>query len=385
METKKKKMKVLILSCNTGEGHNMAAKAVRERCAAEGHEAVVLDFLSLGGKFVSSFISNFYIRSAKYLPNAYGFFYNAMLFVSSILRFGRSIIYILNSRIAPKLKRFLEENDFDAVVTTHMFAADALAYLKRRGTVLPPTAMVITDYSWYPFLQETACDHYILPHDDLIPLFAKRLPEETLCPFGLPISTRFEHLPTQEEARAHLGLASNQPIYLVMGGSMGAGRIKSFTKKLSQEIQNGEIIVICGKNARLKRALEKRLAGHENVRLVGFTDKIPYYMTACDVLYTKPGGLTSTEALVCHTPMVHTTPIPGCETDNMKFFRDHGIAIPAKTVKQQIECGKALAENPERLEEMRACQRRVAKPDSAKDVVRLLEESVAQREAADQP
>lgn len=372
-------MKVLILSCNTGEGHNMAAKAVRERCEAEGHEAVVLDFLSLGGKFVSSFISNFYIRSAKYLPNAYGFFYNAMLFISSALRFGRSIIYVLNSGIAPKLKRFLEENEFDAVVTTHMFAADALAYLKRRGENLPPTAMVITDYSWYPFLQETLCDAYILPHDDLVPLFAKRLPIETLYPFGIPVSRRFEHLPSREAARDHLGLSEDEPIYLIMGGSMGAGKIRKFTMSLSEKIEKGRIIVICGKNKRLKRSLEKKLADHNNIILVGFTDEIPYYMAACDVLYTKPGGLTSTEALVCHTPMVHTTPIPGCETDNMKFFRDRGLSIPAKNVKQQIECGRSLAENAVRREAMRECQRRLAKPNSARDVVRLLENFVEKR------
>ena len=133
----KKKRKVLILSCNTGEGHNTAARAIRERCEAEGHEAVVLDFLSLSGNRVSSFISNFYINMAKYVPHVFGFFYNSMLLVSRSFYIGHSIVYLCNARVAPKLKAYLDENEYDAIVMTHMFAADAIAKLRSKGQQTP--------------------------------------------------------------------------------------------------------------------------------------------------------------------------------------------------------------------------------------------------------
>jgi processive 1,2-diacylglycerol beta-glucosyltransferase len=98
-------------------------------------------------------------------------------------------------------------------------------------------------------------------------------------------------------------------------------------------------------------------------------------MAACDVLYTKPGGLTSTEALVCHTPTVHTAPIPGCETDNMRFFRDNGLAIPAKRIKRQVAVGRMLANNRSRREEMIEKQKKNAKPYTTLDIIRLIEKN----------
>ena len=111
-----KKRRVLILSCNTGEGHNTAANAIRERCEAEGHEAVVLDFLSLSGDRVSSFISNFYINMAKYIPYVFGFFYHFLLIISRFFHIGHSIVYLLNARIAAEQAEALEEKNNMPVV-----------------------------------------------------------------------------------------------------------------------------------------------------------------------------------------------------------------------------------------------------------------------------
>lgn len=381
MEKRKQKLKILILSCNTGEGHNMAAKAIMECCEARGHEAVIVDFLALSGSHVSSFISNSYIRLAKYFPYVFGFFYNMLLYVSRMFYIGHSPIYLLNARIAPKLKEYLEENHFDAIIATHIFPADGIAKLKKKGVDLPVSVMVATDYTCYPFLEEAVCDYYVLAHDDMIPVYQKRkIPTEKLCPFGIPVSMRFENQPTREAAREKLGISQGAEMYLVMGGSMGAGKIRGFTKRLSEAVPNGEIYVICGKNERLRQSLEKRFAEHQNVKLIGFTTEIPAYMAACDVLYTKPGGLTSTEALVCHTPTIHTTPIPGCESDNMRFFRDRGIAIPAKSAKKQVARGCALAQSADAKQIMHENQVRVAKPDASLDIVRLIECHVNDRQ-----
>ena len=352
----------------------MAARAIAERCEAEGHEADVMDFLAFGGRPTSRFISNFYIRLAKYFPHVFGFFYNAMLAVSRTFYIGHSIVYLLNARIAPKLGEYLKENHYDAVVATHMFAADAIARLKHKGESLPVSVMVATDYTCYPFLEEAICDYYILAHASLEAEYIRRgIPREKLCSYGIPVSMRFSNLPTKEEARKKLGFSLDDHLYLVMGGSMGAGKIRSFTKQLAEAVPNDRIVVICGKNERLRASLAKNFAGYQNVTLVGFTTEIPAYMAACDVLYTKPGGLTSTEALVCNTPTVHTSPIPGCESDNMCFFRDRGLALPAKTHREKIACGRLLVENEERRAEMRACQMRDANPNTTLDIVQLLE------------
>ncbi len=370
-----KKLNILILSCNTGEGHNVAARAVRERLEAEGHTADIVDFLGLSSRGFSKFICGFYIVLAKYFPHVFGFFYNGMAFFSKHIRFGNSSVYLSNFFIAKKLKKCIDAGKYDALVFTHMFGAEALTRLKRKGVSVPPSVMIPTDYTCYPHLEEIDTDLCVLPHEDLLPIFEKRgFDPSRLRPLGIPVGMRFQDLPTREQAREALGFAEGDRLYLVMGGSMGAGHIRSLTKQLSERMQSGKIIVICGKNERLKKSLQKHIGEtHPNVMILGFTTEISTYMAACDVLYTKPGGLTSTESIVCQMPMVCTKPIPGCETDNRNFFCEHGVALYAKTVGQKVASGKLLADDRARQGEMRAQQKRFAKPNAALDIVRLIE------------
>ncbi len=136
------------------------------------------------------------------------------------------------------------------------------------------------------------------------------------------------------------------------------------------------MVVICGKNTALKNSLDRLFADRKNVHVIGFTDQVPLYMRACDVLYTKPGGLTSSEALACNIPLIHTAPIPGCESDNFTFFANHGCSLPAKTVTEQVNCGVFLMRNPQELEVIRKAQQKCAKPLSSLDVLNMISEAV---------
>ena len=97
-------------------------------------------------------------------------------------------------------------------------------------------------------------------------------------------------------------------------------------------------------------------------------------MDACDVIYTKPGGLTSTEALVKNIPIVHTAPIPGCEAANVAFFKKRHLSVSSKRLSKQVELGKIMIENKELNAEMIRAQRRERKPYAAIQIVGLLEE-----------
>ena len=139
------------------------------------------------------------------------------------------------------------------------------------------------------------------------------------------------------------------------------------------------VIIICGKNDALRSSLEKHFEGADNVHIVGFTSEIPKYMMACDVLYTKPGGLSSSEALSCRIPMVHTAPIPGCESDNFRFFTKKGCSLGAKNIDQQIEAGLRLMASPELRTEMRVAQAKCAKPYSSLNIFKLIEKHHAEK------
>ena len=97
------------------------------------------------------------------------------------------------------------------------------------------------------------------------------------------------------------------------------------------------ICVLAGNNEKLKNILKKNFADRKDVRVIPFTTEVNKYMASADVILTKPGGLTSTEAAAMRVPLVHTEPIPGCETCNSVFFSERGISVTAVNAKQAAE------------------------------------------------
>ena len=371
-------MKILILSFKAGEGHNSAAKAILERIEHEGHQGEVVDYLGLFSDKISNAVNLAYVGMVKHMPSLFGVCYKFSYGVSNVFKKVHSPLYLDSAIVARRLYDYLEKNGpYDGIVATHLMPAQALSHLKKHNCDLPVTIAVATDYTWYPFWQETLlCDYYILPHEDLIQRYVKKgMPEEKLCPFGIPTSMRFLNLPTRAEARAHLGFDEDQKLYLVMGGSMGAGSMRKFAKEFYEKLGDAHMIIICGKNDGLRTSLEKYFDGKENVHIIGFTTEIPQYMVACDVLYTKPGGLSSSEALICRIPLVHTAPIPGCESDNYRFFARKGCSLPAKKISRQIANGIRLMESPELRTRMRVEQAKCAKPLSSLHILELIEKN----------
>ena len=194
--------------------------------------------------------------------------------------------------------------------------------MKQKGRLTIPCVAVATDYACIPFWEETNCDYYVVPHKDLIPEFAScGIPEEKLLPLGIPVRPAFARPASKEDVRRHLGLPENAPLFLVMSGSMGFGKLAIFAAELSLRLKSGEhMVIICGNNKRIYTVLQKQFQNNPRVHILGYTNRVADYMDACDVIFTKPGGLTSTEALVKRIPIVHTAPIPGCETANRNFF-----------------------------------------------------------------
>ena len=107
---------------------------------------------------------------------------------------------------------------------------------------------------------------------------------------------------------------------------------------------------------------------------MGKTRQMDMYMKACDIIYTKPGGLTSTEAAVSRIPIIHTAPIPGCETANRRFFVKHGMSAAPRTIEGQVKKGRELLDNPARAEEMQKAQREHISGQTARRIAEFIEE-----------
>ena len=350
-------MNILLLSCKTGGGHDACANALKEQFEQMGHSAFVFDYLQLAGEKVAKRVANTYVKTVQRVPKLFGAAYRIGMFVSK--HSDHSPVYLANKKMAKYLEVYLKEHHYDAIVMTHLFPAETLTFMKRSGMILPPHIMVMTDYTCIPFLEETDCDAYIVPHPALQEeCIARGMDKEKLHPFGIPFSPKILTTLSKEEARMKLHLSQNQSVALLVGGSMGAGNLTKLVKTFAKhpKATNIQLVVICGNNQKVYRKLSKICLTDSRFILLKHTNEMPLYMKAADIIYTKPGGLTTTEAAASRIPLVHTFPIPGCENANLTFFNTLGMSVSSPHAQGLVEAGLSLLESEDEKEKMRKAQ-----------------------------
>ena len=364
-------MEVLILSCGTGGGHNAAGHAVEAELKRRGHSVTFFNPYDLRSRALSELIDQAYIKMVQRHPKLFGCVYQLGNLVRKIP--GKSPVYYANARMADRLEAYIQEHPVDYIVMPHLFPAEMVTYLYRHHKTMPHTLFIGTDYTCIPFTEETECERYVIPAADLKKGYLKRgVPAEKLFPIGIPVSAVCAEPMSKKDARARLGLDADKSYLLLAGGSMGTGAVQKALKKLAAyyaDREDVELIVICGSNEKLCRKLQKEYP--KGVQALSYTKKMPLYLKACDVILTKPGGLTSTEAAVSEIPIVHIEAIPGCETKNVRYFTKRGMSISAE---EQADLGVAC----DRLlgaagEQMRARQRKYSNKHAAADICDLME------------
>lgn len=362
-------MKILVLSCNTGGGHNSCGLALVQAAEAAGHCAVMEDFMTLFGGRFSRKMGNLYVWIVKNIPFAFGLIYNLGELISSNKR--KSPVYYANRNTAKRLWEHLEREKFDVILAPHIFPTEALSILKARGKKIPPVIAIATDYTCTPFWEETDCDYFVTPGERLNAEFIKKgIAKERLLPFGIPTRADFAAKKSRAEARRQLGLREDGKLYLIMSGSMGFGRVEQLAARLERSRPgDSTMVIICGSDKRLHDRLKKQFNGIDSVIIEGFTDSVADYLSACDVVFTKPGGLSSTEAAARRVPIVHTSPIPGCETRNSAYFKANGMSLAPRGIKNQVAAGLRLAEDAALAEKMRTAQSKNVNPDTAAEIM----------------
>lgn len=365
-------MDALIMSCGTGGGHNAAGHAVEEELLRRGHNVTVLNPYTLIGDRLTSTIDNVYISIAKNVPSLFGLIYG----VGEAYRHlpFPSPVYLLNGRMNSYMERYLSEHHFDVILMSHLFPAEILTNMKRHGYRIPKTVFISTDYACIPFTEETDCDCYIVPVCELEGDYTRHgIPSDKLYSLGIPVGSGFSNREKKTDARRDLGLDDGRRYILVAGGSMGSGKLELVVDLLCRHYDEHEvgIIVICGSNRRL---YDRIYSAHgDRCVVLEHTDKMAKYMSACDLFITKPGGLSSSEAAASCTPLIHITPIPGCESRNMRFFESHGLSVAVSSPRRQLiaSCDKLLEHSAR--EQMVENQHNIIHATAASDICDLVE------------
>ena len=363
-------MKLLILSCSTGEGHNAAARALLEAAVLRGDRADLRDPVSFGGERARRAVAGAYNGMIRRAPVLFGAVYG----LGDLC--GRtnltSPVYYANALYADKLSREIEREGYDAVISTHLYGAEAMTAVRRRGGISVPSYCVLTDYTIIPFFTEPDADALFLPHEDLVAEgIGKGAPSEKLVPTGIPVSPRFPSPYSREEAREILGVPPSARVYLCMAGGVGCGNMSRLCERLA-EAEEGDgwrAVVLTGRNAGMREAIGTRFAEDGRVTAIPFTKEVPLWMRASDAVISKAGGLSSTEAAVAGVPLVHLLTIPGCETKNAAFFEARGMSRRTKNETEAAEAAVSLVRDGAAADAMRTAQRRNIRADAAQRVL----------------
>lgn len=195
---------------------------------------------------------------------------------------------------------------------------------------------------------------------------------------GIPIAPSFAQPGNKDIALKNLKLKPDVPKIVVMGGSLGLGPIKSVIRKLDALPQPFDIIVVTGKNKRLRDdLLKRRRPRRHTTKVLGFVENIHELIEVAEVLVTKPGGITTAEALSKHVPMIIINPIPGQEEKNARFLLAHQAAVQAVKAGDVARYVDGFLHDPEKLRRLRRGARALARPHAAQDAAYAILEVLA--------
>ena len=333
------KEKVLILSCGTGGGHNSAAKAIQEDLIDKGIETDFIEYLDIVNQRVRNNVNKLYIHSTRENGKVFKVVYKlGEIYQKTNLK---SPVYALNFLNKKRLYKYIIDNNYQYIITTHLFAAQSLTAIKKEHPI--KFMAVATDYVCIPFWEETNPDYFVIPSEDLKEDFKnKGIPEKKLLPLGIPTAKAYRERYDKKEYKEKLKFDVNKKYVLILTGSMGFGNITDMIKKLHEDMKQVNFIVSCGHNEDLFNTLKEEYKNTKNVIILPYTDKISYYMKASDIILSKPGGLTTTEIATLRKPFIHTMPIPGCENYNANFFDKRKMAIKCDTIEEVVKNTKKL-------------------------------------------
>lgn len=369
--------KVLILTASTGEGHNTAAKSLEDKYIEAGFKTYRVDIFKETSSTVNVMMADGYRVLANSFPTLYGLLYDTFDRASFNRRILGNALFVIKQRVLG----IVREVNPDLIVSTHPFAVGIVASLKKKGKIDCAFISVVTDFKAHYAYVDPHVDAYITGSEYTNETLMERsIPEDKVFAYGIPIKKEFLSEETFKYSSTDMW---NTPLdmdgdfkVLVMGGSMGSKDIAKVVEQLAVESDRFEITVVCGNNKSLRNMLEKRYQGPvESGKLIiyGFTDKIPQLMDVCDVIVTKPGGLTTSEAIAKNIPMIIPFAIPGQEMENTEFLVNAGIAIHVKDMEEINECLEYLIENRDVYLEMKNRMQEISSNYSIDKIVNLSE------------
>jgi processive 1,2-diacylglycerol beta-glucosyltransferase len=359
--------RVLVLSASAGAGHLRAAEAVARavHLADPGVEVRNLDVLTLASPAFRKAYSEWYLSLVGLAPGLWGYLYERLDGPPRHhpVSLRRALDQWNTRALVSEAKAFAP----DAIVCTHFLPAATFSAERRRGRCAGRIGVVVTDADVHRLWIHEGVDRYFVARAEA-GAHLEALGQTAVEDCGIPIDPRFGTAIDRVAIRQKHGLPAHGAVVLLLGGGFGVGSVAEMAQRLEDARAPVAIVVVAGRNEELRRTLEE--SAGPRTRVLGFTTEIDEWMAAADLLVTKPGGLTTAEALARGLPMVLVNPIPGQEQRNADALLETGAAVRANTPAVLGWKVDALLADEARLARMRAAAQGAARPHAALCVAR---------------
>jgi len=360
----------LLMHVTTSSGHHHASRAIAHTVArldATAH-LTSIDAFQFISPAVRWAMSRTYHSLIRHYPDVWEYLYDN----PSVHRRVRNLRALLHRYQAGKFRQLLDEVKPDVVVCTQAFPCGMVADYKRHHGLTVPLVGILTDHAPHLYWFHDEVDVFVVPSEQVRRRFLQRgVGEGRLKVLGIPLELKFLE-PTDAQAVARqFELDLRRPIILIMGGGSGLGPLRLVIEHLDALPHPCQFVVLTGTNRALHRWICRQRFQHRILALE-YTDAVPSLMGVATLLISKPGGLTTSEALAKQLPLVIVNPIPGQEAYNARFLLSQGAAVQAGSPTMVRQTVRDLLDTPERLEALRRRIAELARPNASLDIVALL-------------
>ncbi|MBI4354010.1 MAG: hypothetical protein HY595_02115 [Candidatus Omnitrophica bacterium] len=362
--------RILLMHVTTSSGHHHASRAIAQalRHLDPAVHVINVDAFDYTSRVVRSAIMRSYMSLIRHYPDVWEYLYDNPA-IHKRVRHLRGLLHRYHAR---KLRQLLETVQPHAIACTQAFPCGMVADFKQHHGLAVPLMAVLTDYAPHIYWLHDTVDIYVVPADELKERYRQHgVADARIRVYGIPVSPAFLDPVDRAEVLRSFGLKPDEPVMLIMGGGGGFGPLQGLLRSVDRILPACQFVVVTGTNDALLGWL-RRQTFHHRVVGVGYIDTVSDLMSIATAIMTKPGGLTTAEALAKGLPLLMSSPIPGQEVCNAAYLVTHHAAIQLGEPETVGDAVSELLRHPDRLERLRASATAIAKPRSAVDIARLL-------------
>ena len=363
-------MRILIATVTAGAGHVQAAAALEEAWSALRPRDTIerLDVLDFTPRLYRKVYVEGYVKLVEHAPELWAHVFkktdNPRL-IRKLSRIRRSLAHLVTNKFSRQLTKFKP----DAVLCTHYLPLEIMGWFKAKSKPAsnPMTISVVTDFEAHALWMDPSVDLYCVAAEETkARLVARGAAPECVAVTGIPVAAKFSVPIDPALVRKRLGLRDDLPTLLVLSGGFGMGPVAQIMSELNKLQGPVQVLVVCGRNEELRRELAVQERRHPT-HVLGFVSNMQELMAVSELVITKPGGLTTSEALAMGKPLFVLNPIPGQEAANSDFLLEHGAAAKANRLEDLPYRLEKLLNSP-KLAEMAAAARALGKAGAARAI-----------------